>query len=341
MLLIDALYINNSGGKILLDYLISELEKTDESIKYFLDIRIKENHPVIKKSNTVIYSKGSLLKRHFFYKKLGKSIDKVFCFGNLPPTFKLKVPVYTYFHQKLFLQIPEELPFSQKIILWIKSEFFKKLTANSEFWIMQTKSIKNEFLHKFQNIEKDKVILMPFYPPFSEALAIVDKEKNSFLYVSNGNPHKNHKRLMEGFYKFYQKQQTGKLYLTIGNEFLDLKKSIAAYQKKGVPIVNVGFLNRKELYSLYTKSEFVVFPSLTESFGLGLLEASENGCKVIGSDLPYTHAVCKPSFLFNPNEIESIANAFYNAVTENTRPTEQLVFNEIKSLIKLLKSKLC
>ena len=182
---------------------------------------------------------------------------------------------------------------------------------------------------------------MPFYPPFSEALAIVDKEKNSFLYVSNGNPHKNHKRLMEGFYKFYQKQQTGKLYLTIGNEFLDLKKSIAAYQKKGVPIVNVGFLNRKELYSLYTKSEFVVFPSLTESFGLGLLEASENGCKVIGSDLPYTHAVCKPSFLFNPNEIESIANAFYNAVTENTRPTEQLVYNEIKSLIKLLKSKLC
>ena len=338
MLLIDALYINNSGGKILLDYLISELEKTDESIKYFLDIRIKENHPLIKKSNTVIYCKGSLIKRHFFYKKLGKSIDKVFCFGNIPPTLKLEIPVYTYFHQRLFIKIPEELAFSQKIILWIKSKFFQKFTANSQFWIMQTKSIKNEFLHKFQNIEKHKIIFMPFYPPFSKAFTIVDKEKNSFLYVSNGSPHKNHQRLLKAFVKFYQKYKTGKLYITIGNEFLDLKKSIAAHQKKGVPIVNVGFLNRKELYSLYTKSEFVVFPSLTESFGLGLLEAMENGCKVVGADLPYTHAVCKPSLLFNPYEIDSIATAFYNAITKNTRPTEQLVFNEIKSLIKLLKN---
>ena len=44
MLLIDAIYINTGGGKILLDYLIEELEKTDKQIFYLLDKRIqKEN----------------------------------------------------------------------------------------------------------------------------------------------------------------------------------------------------------------------------------------------------------------------------------------------------------
>ena len=36
MILIDALYVNNGGGKILLDYLISELLKNNTDNIYFL-----------------------------------------------------------------------------------------------------------------------------------------------------------------------------------------------------------------------------------------------------------------------------------------------------------------
>ena len=337
MLLLDSMYINNSGGKVLLDYLVKELEKSDLDIYYLFDKRCEKDFQYISSQNKT-YLRASLFNRHKFYKENRQKWSEVFCFGNLPPTLKLEVPVYTYFHQKLYLQIPNDIAIKQKIILKIKSKIFKKLLMNTSFWMVQTSLVKNNFLEKFQNVESDKIILMPFYSHFTETLTIVNREKNSFLYVSNGSPHKNHQRLLKAFVKFYQKHKTGKLYITIGNEFLDLKKSIAAYQKKGVPIVNVGFLNRKELYSLYTKSEFVVFPSLTESFGLGLLEAMENGCKVVGADLPYTHAVCKPSLLFNPYEIDSLATAFYNAITKKTRPTDQLVFNEIKSLIKLLRS---
>lgn len=337
MLLIDALYINNSGGKILLDYLISELEKTQEPIHYLLDLRIQNNHPTIKSSNKVTYSKASLLKRHFFYRKNEKTFNKVFCFGNLPPTLKLEVPVYTYFHQKLFLQIPDELSFSQKMVLGLKSKIFQKLLSNTEFWMVQTIAVKNEFLKKFPNIHKDTVILMPFYPSYTNAPSIVYREKNSFVYVSNGSPHKNHQRLIEAFAKFYQKHQAGKLYVTIGDEFIALQTLITKYQAKGVPIVNVGFLNRLELEIVYKKSEYLVFPSLTESFGLGLLEAIENGCKIIGADLPYTYAVCNPSLIFDPYDVESIAKTLYLASAKKTKLPEQLVFNEVNKLIKLLK----
>ena len=53
MLLIDAIYINTGGGKILLDYLIEELEKTDKQIFYLLDKRIEKGKYIIKPSNSI------------------------------------------------------------------------------------------------------------------------------------------------------------------------------------------------------------------------------------------------------------------------------------------------
>lgn len=337
MILLDAIYINNSGGKILLDYLITELENSDLAILYFLDHRIKGNHPAIKTSNTVIYTVASLAKRHILYKKYQTVIEKVLCFGNLPPTIKLNVPVYTYFHQKLFLEIPQETPWKQKLTLSLKAIIFKILRSNTQFWLVQTVAVKREFLDKFPDLNADNVLLMPFYPSTSSTYVSAARENDSFVFVSNASPYKNHVRLLEGFSTYYKKHQVGKLYVTVGDEFPALISLITAYQLAGIPILNVGFLQRKDLEQLYQKCAFLIFPSLTESFGLGILEAMESGCKIIGADLPYTYAVCKPSLVFNPFDVDSIANAFKEAITKNVKPTEQLVFNDIDKLINLLR----
>ena len=53
----------------------------------------------------------------------------------------------------------------------------------------------------------------------------------------------------------------------------------------------------------------MVFPSLTESFGLGLVESMMAKCPVAAADLPYAHEVCGDAAVyFNPNNSESIAN---------------------------------
>ena len=69
MILIDALYINNSGGKVLLDYLIDSLEDTNEEFFYLLDKRIEGNTPKIKEKNNVLYIKANLYNRYKFYVK--------------------------------------------------------------------------------------------------------------------------------------------------------------------------------------------------------------------------------------------------------------------------------
>ena len=74
-----------------------------------------------------------------------------------------------------------------------------------------------------------------------------------------------------------------------------------------------------------------------ESFGLGIIEGIENGCKVMGADLPYTYAICKPSISFNPKLVKSIIKAFETALnTKSIIKTEQLVFNEIDSIKRLI-----
>lgn len=82
MILLDAVFINNGGGKILLDYLINEIEKQDIELIFLLDERVKGNHAEIK-TNKVIYIEGSFFQRHFFFKKNKNNFTKVICFGNL------------------------------------------------------------------------------------------------------------------------------------------------------------------------------------------------------------------------------------------------------------------
>ena len=134
MILVDALYINSGGGKVLLDYLIQELEKTDKKIYYLLDNRIKDNIQQIKDTNKVLYLPASFIKRHLFYKENKNLFSTVLCFGNLPPNIRLKAKVYTYFHQLLFLKIAGDLSAKQKVLYWLKTKILNHLKKNTDYW---------------------------------------------------------------------------------------------------------------------------------------------------------------------------------------------------------------
>ena len=333
MILIDALYINNSGGKVLLDYLISELEKTEKVIYYLLDKRVRGNVPPIKLSNKVEYFKASLFARNKFYKKHRNDFSTVLCFGNIPPNIRLTAIVYTYFHQLLFLSFPETMDLKDKLVCRLKIMVLNHFKKNTNYWLVQSNVIKNKLVAKYK-IEAANVIEVPFYPHIPEK-ARVEKTLHTYLYVSNAAAHKNHFRLIEAFSEFYLLHKTGILTVTVSNDYPQLIDIIEEKRKKGIPINNIGFVPREELQRHYAETEFLLFPSLAESFGLGLVEAIENGCKVIGANLPYTYAVCEPSLTFNPLHTESIINALSLSL-QATQPSVLKIKNEISQLLNLL-----
>lgn len=333
MILLDSLYINNSGGKILLDYLVKELEKRDKNVFYLFDKRCSNDFSNVPNDRKV-YLVASLFNRHSFYLENKDRFSSVLCFGNLGPSIKLSVPVYTYFHQRLFLSIPSNLSFREQLIYRVKTKLFKYLLRKTDYIIVQTQSMKIELCDSIKRDLSDSVLVIPFY----EHLIYPDiqKERNSFLYISGGSAHKNHEVLLSAFIKFYDKYKLGKLYLTVDSQFSSLFERIDKLSSKGYPIINLGFVSKHELSEYYAKAEYLVYPSLSESFGLGIIEGIEAGCKVIGADLPYMHAVCTPSILFDPTSVDSLLSCLKLTNAESIKDTNQKVFNEIDKLIDIL-----
>lgn len=334
MILLDSLYINNSGGKILLDYLVETLEANKIPVYYLFDERCRGDFPIVPNRRKV-FMKASLMNRHFFYKRKKKKFSQVFCFGNLAPTIPLDVPVYTYFHQLLFLDVPESMSIVDKMKVKVKTMVLDALKNNTNIWFVQSDQVKTRLASKY-NVDIEDVKLLPFYPPLQNRSRNYERRKDGFVYISSGSSHKNHSNLIEAFCNFYDAENRGILHLTIAVDFIELTELIDSKIAAGYPITNHGFIERHELIKIYQTNTYLIFPSLAESFGLGIVEAIENGCKVIGADLPYTYAVCKPSLIFDPLDVDDIVRVFKDSQAKEVEPTVQLVFNQIDQIIALL-----
>lgn len=337
MILIDALYINNSGGKVLLDYLVRELENSKIDVNYLFDHRVKYDYALVPNSRKK-YLKPNLYNRINYYRHNKYKYKIIFCFGNIPPFLKTASTTYVYFHQVLYLSIPNSTPLRKKILLNLKSIIIYIIRRNTNYWIVQTNTVADGLQVKF-NIDKCKIKVIPFYPRLSPNIETT-RERNHYLYVGDGNPHKNHLRLLDAFERFVKKiNPSAILHLTVTDRFPLLINKINELNKRGVNVFNHGLVKREKLAELYSKSWYLVYPSLRESFGLGLIEAIENGVKVIGADLPYTYSVCSPSLVFDPKSSESIYNSLIASTKSPVNETKLMVNNEIKKMIEILKEK--
>lgn len=332
MILIDALYINGGGGKVLLDFLIQELEKTDKDVFYLIDERITGEIQSIKETNKLLFYKAGILSRRKFYCEYKDLFTSVLCFGNLPPEIRLKAKVYTYFHQHLYLEIPHDFSVKSKIMYKLKTRILYALRKNTDYWLVQSKYVQDRLADKYK---VSNIKILPFYPPLPVS-STGERQENSYVYISNGTKHKNHINLIEAFCRFYDIEKKGKLLLTVSKDYPEIYEKIEEKKNQNYPIENIGFVKRSDLAVIYQSAEFIIYPSLSESFGLGLVEAIENGCKVIAADLPYTFAVCEPSLIFHPLHIPSIVQALSLSLQKNNNPSENKVKSNISEIISLL-----
>lgn len=340
MILIDAIYINTGGGKILLDYLIEELEKTDKQIFYLLDKRIEKEKYIIKSSNIILYLNSGFFDRINFYKQNKEKFDKIFCFGNIPPPIRLNTKVFTYFHGAAYIFLSKnDFSLKNRLLFFLKRKILSLWKKNTDKWIVQSSYVQEKMIERYGE-NKDKIEIIPFFKSIKKNRDIsnIDKIPNSFLYVSNAYPNKNHTRLIEAFCNFYDKYKIGKLILTVSKKFDEVEELIDTKIQQEYPIENLGYVSQEVLVKYYEQSEFVIFPSTSESFGLGLIEGIEFDCKIIGANLPYTYAVCEPSIVFNPLNIESIEESFNYAVHNKVKDSISKTENCISKLINLLKN---
>ena len=339
MILIDSVYIHNGGGKVMLDIMCKKISENDGDIDNYFFLFDKRYQPItqILKNTNYKHINSSELKRKEFYKTNSQKFKKFLCFGNVPPPIKINKSVDVYFHNDLLIRpFLNNTSIINKIILLIKKYYIISRNRRNYKWCVQTR-IMSEKLSKFFKISKHKIHVYPIYD--TNFLNINKKIDNSFLYVSNFSKHKNHKRLYEAFKKASDKiGERIILNLTIDNKEFNSSFYNEAKMTNNLLIVNHGILNKNELNKLYNVSKFLIFPSLNESFGLPLIEASLNNCYIIASNKQYVYEVVKPSITFDPTSIKDMSKSIVNAYKNiGLSKPKLLVENKIDTFVKYIK----
>ena len=337
MILVDATYINETGGKTLLNCLIENIidKGLEEKFYFLLDDRLKLKYPKINFE----FIKASEKNRLKFYKKTINKFSKVFCFANVPPPLKLNVETYIYFHNDLLIDLNEtNFRILKKSVFYIK-RFYIKLKDRANYnWIVQTELIKEKLSKKIVN-NKNRIRVLPFYFDNFKELKN-EKQTNSFLYVSGFLPHKNHDRLIKAFVISAENHKENIfLNLTLKSEdFIHLMKSFIKIPSNLI-IKNLGVLDLEEINLAYEKNQNLIFPSLKESFGLPLIEATLKNLNVITTNLDYVSYVIEPTLIFDPLDIEDISNSILKTLTLKRLNKPKLVSkNKVDELFKILTS---
>ena len=338
LILLDTVYINRYGGKTLLDYLLTYIiEKEDPKNYLFLfDSRLNSDLiSKIPKSNSFIVN-ASEIQRIKFYKKIFQNfnITKIFCFANVPPPINCKgKKVYIYFHNTLLYSNNAKFSIKHKF----KNLYIQFLNKKYYNWFVQTKLVKKN-LSRYLYINEFMISVHPFF--ILPDKKIIDKKLNVFFYPADGSSQKNHIYLFKTWEKYFLKYNySPTLYLTIDEQkYPFLFQKIKSYQNIGLNIVNLGHLNYKEVINYYSSSKYVLFPSLTESFGLPLLEACIYNCKIIAANVDYVHEIIEPSITFNLNKEDDLVEIIHNSINNDNflKYPIMKIKNNIKELINTI-----
>ena len=119
-----------------------------------------------------------------------------------------------------------------------------------------------------------------------------------FLYVGNAYPHKNVELLLQAAEAAWVR-------------VVFVGKDDYFYKRLGIKPKTV---TDAELSVLYKNAAALVFPSLMEGFGLPPLEALENNCPAIVSDIPVFHEILGNAVTyFDPHSVEDLAQILKEA----------------------------
>ncbi|HEX7456002.1 MAG TPA: glycosyltransferase family 1 protein [Candidatus Nanoarchaeia archaeon] len=211
------------------------------------------------------------------------------------------LPIYLLKHFGYELTIAQALKRAEKIIVpsnFIKKKLCKNFHLPSNRIVATYEAADECFM---QAGKKD-------FPSgrINQVLATYGVHKPFILYVGAAHPHKNLDVLLSAL-KFLSKNLS-LVYSSPRSAFVDRLVDKAKKLEVEDRLVVSGFVPNEDLAVLYKQAECLVFPSLSEGFGLPGLEAMAAGCPVVCSNIPVFREVYgEAAVYFDPRKPEDIA----------------------------------
>ncbi|MEK7597461.1 MAG: glycosyltransferase family 1 protein [Patescibacteria group bacterium] len=319
---IDARLYSQTGVGTYLKNLIYYLEKKELKDKLFYIYLMTEDYNQVSFKNKNIIKKEANYRWHSVREQLGFAIKL-----NLD---NLDLMHFTYFSypilylKKFVATVHDATPLlfktgkastKNQLVYNIKHLFFRIILCcqikRAIKIITPTKTVKEQLKNIYNEKISDKIT--PIYEGVNyqiidskENIELSQKYNNFFIYVGNFYPHKNIEKLIQAFSTI---KTLSKLLLLGPNDFFKNRLyQLINRLKQGKRILFINNSTIKDLVFFYKNARALIHPSLSEGFGLPLIEAAYFSCPIIASDIKVFKELLGNNYLsFDPNDVNDIA----------------------------------
>ncbi len=312
--------VGSGGGFVLLRALL-DADWHGRNITAFLDARARDRFQGLPGHIAVVWCQASLLGRmraEVGLARLSSAEHVVLCFHNLPPLLPTPATVHCFVQNANLVGLipPSSQGFRLRLRYLVERAIARLGKRRVARYIVQTPTMREALVRWLGAKAPQQVLVEPFLdiknlPAASAQERVLNGNRWDFIYVSDGPPHKNHRRLLQAWRLLAEQGEFPTLALTLHPERdavlrQDLSEMI---ERHALRIEDLGQMSHADLLQTYHQAGALLFPSFAESFGIPLIEAAAAGLPILAPELDYVRDVCDPVETFDPHSERSIARA--------------------------------
>jgi glycosyltransferase involved in cell wall biosynthesis len=259
-------------------------------------------------------------------------VDLLHCTGNTAPYFS-PAPIVQTLHDVIFMDaISGKDTLYQQYGNLYRRKIVPLVTPRSEAVITVSNYEKERILKR---IKLDEKKIRVIYNGIDEKrFKIIDDLKTIvntkvkyklpgrfILFIGNTAARKNALRVIESYTLYVSRTQNPLPLVTPGlpDEFIDERLAELKQSDKKRFFITPGYIDDGDLPTLYSLSTVFLYPSLSEGFGMPLVEAMACGSPVITSGTSCLPEIAgDAALLVDPTNVESIAGAIEKLLSDET-----------------------
>jgi glycosyltransferase involved in cell wall biosynthesis len=323
-----------AGGKVYAEGLLGGLAEVDTENEYVVFTRPGIELPVLpadrfRRVNAPV-SDTSVLGRTVWeygvlpHRARREGVELLHGLGSLSPV-PHGAPLVLTIHDLIYREYPGTVPLGHRLFLsWV----LPRVARQAERIIVPSQATAREVVRHLRVAEERVRVVM--YGPGNDLAPVEDGQTREtvldrygirrpfVLSVCRTYPHKNMAGLLRAYAALPAALRKHAQLVLVGEQ-LSVGRLDALASQLGIAerLVMTGFVDRRELASLYSSAAVFAFPSLAEGFGLPLLEAMACGTPLVASNASAVpEAVGPAGLLADARQPEAFAAALRSVLED-------------------------